>query len=215
MFTFNTLPAWLAFVENGGDAGGSGDGDQGGQGDQGTGGDGGQSGGGEYKPPATQAELDRIVQGRIARAEKATREQFADYDDLRAFRDSHETDVEKAVSAARDEARAEVEREFGRKLAEVEVRASASTLRFHDPADAIRHLDDIDGLVKGGAVDAKAITEQLQKLAETKPYLLDAPARGSLRRPGPKRDGVDVTDTPQSKTGEKRSVGLLREYSRR
>lgn len=210
MFTFNKLPAWLALVEDGGDAGGSGDGDQGGQGT-----DGGQSGGGEYKPPATQAELDRIVQGRVARAEKAVADRFADYDDLRKFRDSHETDVEKAVEAARQEARGEVEQTFGRRLAEVEVRATAAAMKFHDPADAVRLVENIDGLVKDGEVDAKAIDEQLRKVAESKPYLLDGAAQKSLRRPGPRRDAEDVSDTVKQKPGEKRSAALLRGYSRR
>lgn len=61
---------------------------------------GGQSG--TYTPPASQADLDRIISERIARE----RARFADYDQLKAKADEHD----KAVEAQKSEAQRAIER---------------------------------------------------------------------------------------------------------
>lgn len=201
------FPAWLMFITNDGDTGGPGGG---GSNDGDTGGES-QEGG---KLPESQDELNKLVQGRVKRAEKAVADRYADYEDLKKFRDSHETDIDKATQAAREEARTEVATEYGRKLAEVEVRAAAATMSFHDPADAVRLVDGLDTLVKDGAVDKKAIETQLKKVAEDKPYLVNEPRRGP-KRPGAKSDGEPLPNDKTKKSGESRSVQLMRAYGRR
>lgn len=201
------FPAWLMFITNDGDTGGTGGN---GSNDGDTGGESQESG----KLPESQDELNRIVQGRVKRAEKAVADRYADYEDLRKFRDSHETDIDKATQAAREEARTEVATEYGRKLAEVEVRAAAAGMSFHDPADAVRLVDGLDALVKDGAVDKKAIEAQLKKVAEDKPYLVTEPRRGP-KRPGAKSDGENLSHDKTKKPGESRSVQLMRAYGRR
>lgn len=83
-------PVWPVLGGSGEGEGAPGEGGQGG-------GDGGQNSGGENRP-LSQADVDRIVQQRLARE----REKFADYDDVKAkaaeldkIREAEKTDLEK------------------------------------------------------------------------------------------------------------------------
>jgi hypothetical protein len=129
-------------------------------------------------PPAgdktfTQADLDRIVADRLARAKPK------DYDDLKAakaeldkIRESQQSDTEKAVNAAKketeDAVRAEVRRE--RVLDRVEVLAAKD---FADAEDARLRLEKRadDFVTKDGTVDADAIKAALAELLKGKPHL--------------------------------------------
>lgn len=157
--------------------GGSGDGD-GGSGDgggEGQGGNGdGQTGEGEGKT-FTQADLDRIVAERLARE----RSKYADYKDLKdkaskfdELQTASQTETEKLVAKARDEARAEVLSEVRRDrvLDKIEVLAAG---RFADPEDAkLRLASRVDEFVgEDGTIDAKAIEGALTKLLTEKPHL--------------------------------------------
>ncbi|MEU8196345.1 hypothetical protein AB0C10_21415 [Microbispora amethystogenes] len=164
--------------------GGSGDGD-GGAGDegQGQGGDGGQAGdGGDEGKTFTQADLDRVVAERLARE----RSKFADYKDLKAkasqfdeLTASQQTETEKAVAKAREEAKAEALAEVRRDrvLDKIEVLAAG---RFADPEDAklrlAARLDEFVG--DDGQTDTKAVEGALSKLLTEKPHL----AAGGSRR---------------------------------
>lgn len=163
--------------------GGSGDGDGGtGDGGQGQGGgDGGQTGEGEGKT-FTQADLDRVVAERLARE----RSKFADYKDLKdkaskfdELQTAQQSETEKAVAKARDEAKAETLAEVRRDrvLDKIEVLAAG---KFADPEDAklrlAARLDEFLG--DDGQIDAKAIDGALSKLLTDKPYL----AAGGGRR---------------------------------
>lgn len=137
-------------------------------------------------PPAgdktfTQADLDRVVAERLARAKPK------DYDDLKTkaaefdkLREASQSDLEKAVAAARKETedaiRGEVRRE--RVLDRVEVLAAKD---FADPEDARLRLekraDDFVG--KDGAVDAEAISAALTALLKDKPHLAAKSSRPS------------------------------------
>ena len=81
--------------------------------------EGGQSG--KYTPPATQADLDRIIAARVSRE----REKFADYDDLKVKAAEHD----KAVDAQKSEAQKAIERAEAAeaKVAKLETREQIAT----------------------------------------------------------------------------------------
>jgi hypothetical protein len=168
-----------------------GDGDKGG--DSGAGGDkggdadkGGDKGGG-YKPPATQADLDRMISDRLAR----NNEKFSDYADLKKKAEAHDatleaakSDADKAIDAARTEGEKSATEKANGRLIRSEARALAASANFRDPSDAVAFLDLTKVTVgDDGEVDEKAIAEQLKTLAESKPYLVD-----DGKKVGPKSD---------------------------
>lgn len=178
--------------------------------------DGGNADGAEsFKAPQSQAELDRIIQSRVARAEKAARQEFADYADLKKFKESHETDAEKIRADAIAEGEKAATERLTKVIAASEVKTAALSLKFRDPSDALAHFGDLGEVVKGEAVDADAVTKRLQAIAESKPYLLntdDAPAA----RPGRQRIKRDTsqTDTAEGDGKRKSAVELIRAHSR-
>lgn len=91
-------PFLLTMTETG-EGGGSGDGSAAGTGTEPGAGEGGN---GNYTPPATQADLDRIVQARLERQAS----KYADYDDLKArvteFEQSGLSEVEKLTKQLSD-----------------------------------------------------------------------------------------------------------------
>lgn len=88
----------------------------------------------------------------------------SDAERLAAERDQHAERATKAIQRA----------------IRAEVRAAAGTLRFRDPADALRLLDVDDLVDDDGEVDDDAVMSKLRKIAKDKPYLIaddQAPAR--------------------------------------
>lgn len=148
---------------NAGAAGGSAGG-EGGEGEAGKGGEGGSESGKTF----TQADVDRIVQGRYAK--------YADYDQIKAERDELRgnslSDQERAIEEAKGTTRAEVQAEYGERLLQAETRGIAAELKFHNPADAHLYLDrkEID-LTK--EIDADAVKKLLEKVAADRPHLID------------------------------------------
>lgn len=142
----------------------------------------GEAGGGTpstaYTPPATQADLDRIIGERLARVRTAPP---ADYDDLKAAK--AELDRIQAESASEiDRARAEAKREgatevmdkANERLKSAEARALAAELKFRNPSAAVRLIELGDVSVsEAGDVDAAAIRTRLERLAQDEAYLLD------------------------------------------
>lgn len=136
----------------------------------------GTEGGGEstYTPPATQADLDRIIQDRLKRAKPA------DYEDLKAkaaeydkYKESSKTEQQKAIDAARAEGAQEVTGKFTTRIVNADIRATAATLGFSDPQDAIALFGDISRVdITDDGPDAKAIKARLDEIAKEKPYLL-------------------------------------------
>ena len=116
----------------------------------------------------TQAELDRQIEQRLARERK----KFEGYDDLKAkaarldeLEKANATDMEKAVMAAKDEARAEVARAFGEKLVRGVMKAQLE--QAMKPADAAALLDDLNlGKYVGddGEIDEDAIAKAVARL---------------------------------------------------
>lgn len=178
------------------------------------GGAGGEEGGGgappkteapAWTPPASQADLDRIITERLAR-EKA---KFADYDDLKRKAAEHDkaaeaakTEHEKAVEAARKEGMTEALKVANSRLVSAEARALAAEAQFQDPGDAVRLLDLSDVTVADdGTVDTEGIKTALAELAKTKPYLI----RDSGPKPPPTfGGGPRKTETPDPGPGVNR-----------
>jgi hypothetical protein len=122
----------------------------------------------------TQADLDRVVNDRLNRQ----RGQYADYDQIKSelaeLTSANASDMEKAVAAARNEGRAEVQQAANIRLIQAEARALAAEARFRNPALAITTLD-LSGIKVSddGAVDAAAIKQLLADRATSDPYLVD------------------------------------------
>jgi hypothetical protein len=98
-----------------------------------------------YTPPGSQADLDRIIESRLARE----RAKFADYDDVKAKAAKHDaleaelaSDGEKAVKAARDEESGKVRGEWAPRVVRAEFKAAAKGVLSKDQLDAL--LEDLD-----------------------------------------------------------------------
>jgi hypothetical protein len=172
--------------------------------------------GSTWTPPASQEELNRIIEGRIARVKAG----YADYDQLKAtateyaqFKESQLSEQEKAIKAAREEGEKSVSEKYARKLLNAEVKAGAARLKFHDPADAITALGDLENLVtKDGEIDADAVSKVLTELAEKKPYLVEAEAGPKVATRSRVNRSTETTDTPPAK-GKGRAADALRQFA--
>lgn len=142
---------------------------------------------GEPKTYASQAEVNAAIEARIARE----RQKFKDYDDLKAkaskldeLEAANASELDKAVKAARDEARAEVVREFGQKLAAGIIKAELS--QRMKPADADALIGDLN-LAKyvgeDGEVDSDAIKSLIDRVAPKVQTDLGQGARGGQAKP--------------------------------
>jgi hypothetical protein len=157
-----------------------------------------------YTPPASQADLDRIINERLTRE----RGKFADYNDLKTkatkldqIEQANASELEKAVSKAKDEGRAEVQTAANTRLIKAEARALAAAAKFRDPADAVAFLNLADVEVsEDGDVDAKKVKALLDELATSKPYLItdDTPPPPPSFNGGPRATG-DTPADPRSR----------------
>ena len=167
-----------------------------------------ESGSGAEAPPKTftQDELEKIVGDRLARERK----KFADYDELRAFKEEHKSETDKAIEAARVEGAREVTDRFSTRLFQSAVREAAATLGFRDASDAVAVFGDSSGLVSDeGEVDAKAIRSRLTELAKAKPYLVADSSRPATR-PTIRR-GISTNQNGDAKP--KRAAEALRAFA--
>lgn len=181
------------------------------------GGTGQQAANGEtFTPPASQADLDRIIQDRVARE----RNKFADYDDLKAkateydqFKESSKTEQQKAIDAAKLEGANEVTGKFTTRIVNAEIKATAATLGFSDPGDAVALFGDISKVaITDDGPDAEAIKTKLADIAKNKPYLLKGENGPKVAtRPKPKT-GSESTET-NAPAGKSRAAAALREFS--
>ena len=160
----------------------------------------------EAEKKFTQADIDRVVQDRLARE----RQRYSDYDDLKAKVDAQKSEAEKAVEAARAEGAKEVAAKYQRRLFEAEVRSHAAALKFRDAGDALSVFGDSEGLVSDdGSVDGAAIQKRLSEIASQKPYLVDAPSQVA-KRPSLKSRGTKNTDGDAKPT---RAADALRDWA--
>ena len=108
--------------------------------------------------------------------------------------DAEEVDVEKLRSEAKAEAQAEALRE------RVEDKIEAKAHKFADPEDAVATLlrkHGIEEFIDGNKVDVDAITEALDDLLKTKPYLA---AQGGKRFQGGGDGGTRKESRPAQLT---------------
>lgn len=131
-------------------------------------------------PPAdppkvfTQDEVNAI----LAREKRAAKP--ADYEDLKKaakrleeIESANASDLEKAVKAAREEGRAEVQSAANARLISAEARAVAAEMKFKNPSLAIKATDLSDvSIGSNGDVDTAAIRTALEALATDEPYLV-------------------------------------------
>lgn len=126
---------------------------------------------GEWRAPASQADLDRIIQDRLNRE----RAKYADYDDLRA-KAQYWDEIEQASKTEYERAQEEVARwqneattwRTAAVSSRVETLASAD---FADPSDALAAIADPSKyLGAGGEIDEAAIKADLSALLERKPH---------------------------------------------
>ncbi|MDJ0321665.1 hypothetical protein [Pseudarthrobacter sp. PS3-L1] len=166
-----------------------------------------------YSPPATQADLDRIIQDRLSRHDK----KYADYEDLKTkaaeaekHAEANKSEQQKAIDAAREEGANEVTGKFTTKLVNADIRATAATLGFSDPKDAIALYGDISEVEIGeDGPDGDAIKARLEKIAEEKPYLLKATGSKPARRPSPARG--EESDAAPTGSGKGKAASALRQ----
>ena len=140
-------------------------------------------------PKFTQADLDRIVQDRLRRE----REKYADYDELKAKAAEAESDHEKALREAREEAANEVKSQYQTRAIRDAARAAAAG-KWVRPEQAIRLVDlnDLDP-------DADDFDDEVQKRLDA--YLADNP---HLAVPSETPSGSQDAGsrTPPSKPGQ-------------
>lgn len=144
-----------------------------GEGDGGEGGDDGQGGVATYTPPASQADLDRIIQDRLSRERK---QYGMTADEAKAFKDRAEalehdlsSETDKAVEAARDEARAEALAEANPRAARAEFKAEAKGILTPEQLEAL--IEDIDltrYIGDDGEPDTAKIAAKIAKFAPVK-----------------------------------------------
>jgi len=98
-----------------------------------------------YTPPGTQADLDKIIESRLARE----RAKFSDYDDLKtkaARADELEAELgsesDKAAKAARDEERSKANSEWTPRVVKAEFKAAAKGVLTDDQLTAL--IEDLD-----------------------------------------------------------------------
>lgn len=123
-----------------------------------------------YTPPATQADLDRIISERVAR----TKAQFKDYTQLKAAADelaqikaANQTEAERLSTEL---TRWQTEAETWRKAAVGNQIQALAAVDFEYPDDAITALGDTSKyLDAGGQIDQEAIKADLAALLEQRP----------------------------------------------
>lgn len=169
----------------------------------------------QYTPPASQADLDRIIQDRVAREQK----KFGDYEELKAkagefdaYKTASLTDQEKAVEAARLEGRTNAESEWSQRLLGAEIRAVAADLKFKSPADALQLFGDTSAIpIADGVVDSAAVKTRLEALATEKAYLIDVQDEAPRVATKPKPKPTTPSPDQKTETGKGRAAAALRQ----
>lgn len=141
-----------------------------------------------WKPPASQEELDKIIAARVARVQK----KYADYDSLRekaaradALDNELATETEKAVRAAREEERKEIQAKTTPRLVRAEFRAAAKGVLSTEQLDSL--LEDVDlnrFITDTGDVDEDRIAKKISALAPPKEEKPRFPDLGGGKRGG-------------------------------
>lgn len=165
-----------------------------------------------YTPPASQADLDRIIEGRLDRERK----KYEGFDDLKAkatkwdeLEDGKKTPDQKAIDEATERTKNETTQHFLQRLVGTEVKSIATSLGFNDAADALQVIS-AELPVKDDEPDTEEIKKRVEKLAADKPYLV---ANGTRRREEPRRErkGTPVDGDGDGKGGKSKAAAALRQ----
>lgn len=143
----------------------------------------------------TQADLDRILAGRLSK--------FADYDTVKQqladVQAANQSESEKAINAAKDEGRAAAIAEAAPRLVGAEFRAALAGRRTAEQvADLIEDLDLSKYLTESGEVDTERVTKKAELLAPASEERKTAPSFGGGAR--------KTADKPEATPG----IGRLR-----
>lgn len=165
-------------------------------------------GGGSYTPPATQDDLNRIIEQRLSRE----RSRYSDYDDLKAK--AAKFDEADAASKSELQKAQDALAERDARLADLPKTIRGQVLRFASVASQKGFLDPEDALVFLGDVDLAdndALSAALDELAERKPHLVKAAPKQKLPvRPKPGA-GDDESRNVDSLKGKERAAAALRQ----
>jgi hypothetical protein len=143
----------------------------------------------DYTPPASQADLDRIISDRLARE----RSKYADYDALRE-KAQYWDQIEQASKTEYEKAQEEVSRwqseaETWRTKAVTSRVETLAAADFADPSDALAAISEpAKYLGAGGEIDEAAIKADLAAVLERKPHwrrASDAPPGPRIPAPNP------------------------------
>lgn len=175
---------------------------KGGSGEGGEGGDGGDGGGkgsgtDTFTPPASQEDLDRILNKAVARAHA----KYADYDDLKAKAEKHDalelelsSDKDKAVADARKEERAKALSEATPRIVRAEFKAAAKGVLTGEQLAAL--LEDLDlskYVTDTGDVDEEKVGKKVAAFA---------PANGTGKQSPPRALGQGKQPGMQAQPGD-------------
>jgi hypothetical protein len=168
-----------------------------------------------YTPPASQADLDQIIEGRLARERKS----FEGFEDFKAkatkwdeLEDGKKTPDQKAIDEAYEKGSTETSSKMMRRLIGTETKAIAASLGFNDPADALQVLGE-ELPMKDDEPDSDAITKLIEKLATDKPYLVkDTVSRKPRTRPKT-AEGDSTKDDDAQKGGKGKAAAALRQLA--
>lgn len=199
---------FLRFNDERAEGGGGGEGTQ--QGTQ----DGAQSS--AYTPPASQADLDRIIESRLSRERQKLAGEYGgdaatvkkQLEEYAQFKESQKTETEKAIDEAKKGTASEVTQRFLTRLVGSEVKSIAAVAGFNDPADALAVIDPAKLPVTDDEPDTEAIKKLVDKLAADKPYLLK-PGTKPTPRTRPKPGEGEPTDTATT-AGKGKAAAALR-----
>jgi hypothetical protein len=137
----------------------------------------------------TQADVERIIAGRLSK--------YADYDDVKKqltdIQKANETETEKAINAAKEEARKGALAEATPRLVEAEFRAAAAgRMTAEQLKELTEDLDMSKYLTDSGEVDVERITKKIDALAPAKEERKAAPTFGG----GPRKTSDKQESTP-------------------
>lgn len=138
---------------------------------------------------ALQRERERVadLEKTLAEIRRDVQTRAGDYEDLKAkaqrldeIEAANATDLEKAVKAADQAARADVTARTNKLLVGARIEAAAAHARFNDPADAVIQLHERIATVPvdaNGNVDPAVVNQLVDDLAKAKPYLIQKDTR--------------------------------------
>jgi hypothetical protein len=127
-----------------------------------------EPGGGDWKPPADQAALDKIIETRLQRE----RQRYADYDELKATAGKYQallattqTDQERAIAEAKKAALDEAASQHGPRLVRQAFKAEAKGVLTKEQLDDLLEDRDLSKFLKDGEPDEEKIAALVARFA--------------------------------------------------